>query len=367
MSEVLKTTEFDQEIRQYDDVSTWLAEVLDGKMRSEFSYTFDGEDLRARDGSALRPIFEGAITAAEELKWKQPELSFEARRRQLEMDEYEDMLAMASGEGPNTMVVVSDFPPELAGATKNIGGYNVTRRQTMLRIITRTEDGRINMVSQSLDRSDREGLEAIYDFMRAPVQHGEMLGQRIYADLDEPFRKNLDKTLTYVYDATLEDREGGVWHAGRSSDDRRNTLDFVRSQNILLNAYLLGPQDEDAQYDLFASMKEQFEGKLIGSSVAEPIKVNTHPPMMVAIYMEQAGRRAALAGEAPSGCGATIVKTAEQELAEAGIGNRSLDKKGSDGEMRCVSCPACKTFHDKVRKDKNGKPVCDNKKCKLAG
>lgn len=223
------------------------------------------------------------------------------------------------------------------------------------------------MVSQSLDLSDREASESIYDFMGASVRRGELLGQRIYADLDEHFRKDLDKTLTRVYDAVLEDREGGVWHAGRSSGDRRNTLDFVRNQDSLLNAYLLGPQDEDAQYDLFASMKEQFEGRQIGSSVAEPTKVNTQPPIMVAIYMEQAGRRAAAAGETPSGCGATIAKTTEQELAEAGIGNKSLDKNGSDGEMRCVNCPECKTFHDKVRKDKNGKPVCDNKKCKLAG
>lgn len=95
-----KTDQFDRYLRDYNDTTTWFAEVLDGSMRTPFEYNFDGQELYADDGAALRPIFEDALQHAEQIITNEPVLSFEKRRRQHELDEYEDMIAMAKGSQP---------------------------------------------------------------------------------------------------------------------------------------------------------------------------------------------------------------------------------------------------------------------------
>src|SRR6185312_9732947 len=120
------------ESRIRTDTATWLAEALNGNMRTSFEYSTDGLELYGEDGGAVGEIFDGAVTAAQEIVKRNPGLLFELRRRIIERGEYDDMLAMARGEF-NTMVVVSDFPPELMGAQEDVGGYNASRKQTMLR------------------------------------------------------------------------------------------------------------------------------------------------------------------------------------------------------------------------------------------
>src|SRR5690349_17502586 len=103
--------DYDRHIRFHDDETTWFAEILEGSMRTAPEYRFDGHELYARDGARVGDIFEGSIEAAKAMVARNPSMAFELRRRRIEHDEYRDMLAMARGELPNTMVVVSDFPP----------------------------------------------------------------------------------------------------------------------------------------------------------------------------------------------------------------------------------------------------------------
>ena len=369
MSEALKNLEQkipNQEIAQVDDTNTWLAEVLDGQMRSEFTYHFNGEDLIARDGRPLGPIFEDAIVDAEAKAMWNPDLAFELRRRQLEMEEYIDMLAMAEGGAPNTMVVVSDFPPELMTRDKDMCGYNVTRRQTMLRVITRNEDGSITAASQSLDGSHRSGLEAIYDFMGAPVQRGELLGQRIHIEIEPEFQNKLADSLMRVYDHELEIKFGQEFFAGRRSEDRRNTMDFALHQEDLIDAYLVGPQDNNAKFKLAAAISARFESRSETNLQLNTYQLASGSCLSPIVEMELQGRIAAREGRTFSGCGGSISMEdgPEAELKQLGYGDK--DKKSDDdGTMRCVNCPECKTYHHEVRKVR-GKPVCDNEKCKLS-
>ena len=179
------TTEvYDIEKRLQNDAETWFAEVLPGSMRTPFEYYDDGQELRAEDGSSLREVFEDAIVEARQLITDQPELLFELRRRQIEREELADMHDMARGVLPNTMVVLSDFPPELMNATQDVGGYNVGRKQTMLRVIT-FDGQKLKMFSQSLDQSDRTSLEAIYRQCGFQPEPGELLGQRMLFNGDE--------------------------------------------------------------------------------------------------------------------------------------------------------------------------------------
>jgi len=337
---------FDAEARRYHDLTTWLAEALDGQMRTPFTYRFDGRELYAQDNSPLRPIFDDAIADARNMAVRNPKMAFELRRRIIERDEYADMLAMGRGELPNTMIVISDFPPELLNATQDTGGYNVTRKQTMLRIITKTADGSMGMYSQTLDGSNRAGLEALYEAMGFAAQPGELLGQRMHVELSHEDQEFLADHLTGVYDRTLTQKYGGAWRAGRSRGRMENTYDFVLHQQDLVQAALArGVKSERDLYDLAAAMQRRFENVM----VAATNNVNTNfIPHAGNPYeeMRMAGLQAQSEGKTFSGCGASAsvngsetgdASGAAGELREAGYGNKSEESAALPKLIRCVN------------------------------
>lgn len=345
--------------RHYDDTTTWLAEVLEGSMRTSFEYTFDGHELFGRDGGALGIIFKDSVKDAELIAAKNPNLAFELRRRKIEKSEYADMVAMAKGELPNTMVVVSDFPPELMGVTQDIGGYNTRRKQTMLRVISRSEDGTITMRSQSLDRSNRKALEAIYGCFELVPRAGELLGQRIHMDLPSEDRTYLIDLLTGIYDNSLISQYGGGWYGGRTPAEMANTYDFVRSQGDLIDAFvaekLNNPsQAESLRYGLAAAMEARFTNRLVRSVVGLAQQVFPHRPVPLH-EMEQAGREARARGKTFSACGLTEDGqeglSTEGQLAEAGLGNKTTTETSYkfDKFMYCRECQPAPKKEDKKR------------------
>lgn len=324
--------QFDRYLRTYNDVTTWLAETLDGSMRTPFEYRFVEHELYADDGSALGQIFEDSIMDATELAVRNPALAFEQRRRRLELDEYHEMLGMARGELPNTMVVISDFPPELMGARTDVGGYNVTRKQTMLRVLT-WQNGRLKMFSQSLDGSNRAGLEAIYAQFGEQPEAGELLGQRIHATLTPEEQTYLTDRLTGVYDRSLSAQYGGEWYAGRQ-ENRHDTYTFVINQHQLVDRFVTaemrgGISDED-KYNMAALLTKRFEAfKRPEITVNEAELLVAGMPRSLEWELRAAGKEARAAGMVFSGCGASVA--AAEQLAEAGYGNKGeiKDKYGS--------------------------------------
>ncbi len=341
------------EVRHRYDTMTWLAEVLDGPMCTSFEYTFDGQDLYGADGGALRPIFKNSIEEAKRISANNPNLAFELRRRLIEDDEYDDMIKMARGEPPNTMVVVSDFPPELMGATQDIGGYNTRRKQTMMRVITSDGAGKITMVSRSLDRSDRQALEAIYGYFGTVPKPGELLGQRIHRDLPAEEQAFLPDWLTGVYDRSLEKQYGGQWHGGRTPAEMINTYDFVRTQNDLVDTFVAAKlrnsaEAEGLRYGLAAAMDTRFK-KRLGSAITSYVHAHRKPTYCIPPVheMEQAGILARTQGKTFSACGLTeggeeLEPSIQEQIAAAGYGNKTSGKeswKWKKGICRTSSCP----------------------------
>lgn len=334
---------FDREKRLYDDTTTWLSEVLDGQMRTEFDYQFDGRELYGRDGCPLKGIFKDALKDAQKLAITKPNLAFELRRRWVEQGEYQDMIRMAKGELPDTMVVVSDFPEELMDSPTDVGGYNTRRKQTMLRVITRRIDGTLAMCSQSLDGSNRAGLEAIYRHLGFEPEAGELLGQRMYLDLPSDQRTYLTDCLMGVYDKSLTEQEGGEWYAGRRPADYLNTYDFVCSQTDLLNAYCLQP-DDVLLYGLAAALEDRLRQHRQPNSPGSVLYARSVETINYALLeMQGAGAEAKIANKTYSGCGATLFgspNTTQDELKEAGYGNKTTDQIDYkfDQEMHCRKC-----------------------------
>jgi len=390
-----QTHELDRRQRIETDTTTWLAETLHGSMRTSFEFSFDGVELYGKDGRALGAIFDDAITEARMLAEQNPSLLFELRRRLIEKGEYEDMLRMARGELPNTMVVVSDFPPELMAASQDVGGYNTSRRQTMLRSLTRQPGGSMRITVQSLDGSNRQAQEAIYTSLGERVKTGELLGQRIYRELPTEWQDNVINNLTSTYDESLRQQYGGAWHAGIRQTPQRaiaDTYAFAVSQHDLIDWFteqkLANPQGaEELRYKLAAAMEARYErhvrrtqarsidfipGAVSFRQIVSVERVVSGRPNLIQ-ELQQAETRALRLGKTYSGCGATVSGMRrgmrrrwvenEDETDELGYGNKSLNgSKKEKGVMRCVNCPKCRTYHEELRA-KDGVFKCKNKDC----
>ena len=326
--------------RYYDDATTWLAEALDGNMRTTFQYHFHDGELFARDGRPLSPIFSNAVEDARRKALSNPLLDFEVRRRIIEEDEYADILLMATGKGPNTMVVVSDCPPEVMNSKASIGGYDAERKQTMLRVITRSEEGLIDITSQSLDGSNREALEAIYDELDERALSGELLGQRIKKELTPEEQNNLVDRLMAAHDNKLSELLGGSWYGGRQTSRYKNTYDFVCQQTDLTDLVVrsqIEAQDgrfkvTEMLYKVVATMESRWLGnKHFGFNGN---RNNLYHEMI------SAAQEAAARGKVYRGCGLEI--EASEELTELGYGNKREDSE----EGKCVTCPFCEETVD---------------------
>jgi hypothetical protein len=347
---------FSPELRYEADIVTWAAEALNGSMRTPTEYRFDNtnQELLAEDGSILDKIFQDSIVHAKEMVRTNPQLRFELRRREIELDEYNDMIGMMNGILPNTMVVVSDFPPELMSSTTSVGGYNVDRKQTFLRVITRKNDGRMQMFSQTLDGSNRKALEAIYTSQGLHAEDGELLGQRIHLGLDDNQQKTLIDELTSVYDENMRLQTGLAHYAGIAGNSRNimNTYDFVCLQKdvvaLAVNEMASG-EFESKRYDTIALLAERFSNYKRG--IERPIQIGNMSSGGFALQQYSLaterlyyGQLARSSGKTFSGCGITMdVRNPSNELAEAGYGNKTEDGSevySFDSFQYCVDCQA---------------------------
>lgn len=349
-------TGFDQDKRDYHDLTTQFAEMLDGSMRTPFEYQFDGQELIAEDGSIMRLEFEKGLESADQTADKRPNLAFEVRRRRSEIDEHYDMIKMARGQLPNTMVVVSDFPAELKDSPVPVGGYDPRRKLAMLRVLA--WDGQtIRMYSQSLDRSDRRALEAIYQDLGCDPCDDELLGQRIHLQLSEAEQAFLTDKLTAVYDHRLTDLYGGQWSAGRRDINRLNTYDFVREQHDIVQFALRQKKlGKLAVYQVAASLQERFERNV----AIEPQRIIARDTGLFAnlqVEMWQAAGRAQRIGKVFSACGMSIGASGPsgvtEQLTEAGYGNKSDESTSYSFSKRmyCVVCQAPPSKEDVAKKN----------------
>lgn len=346
-SETLAERRFNRQQRLYDDTTTWLAEALDGNMRTSFEFAFDGNELYGQDGGALEPVFADSLESAQNLPIN---LSFELRRRKHEMDEYQEMIQMMNGSDFNTMVVVSDFPDELINEAVDVGGYNCQRKQTMLRVITKNEDGGLTMQTQSLDRSDRQGLEAIYNHLGYQASPGELLGQRMHLILDNNSQEHILDNLVSVYDGSLYLRYGGEWKAGKQISQVINTYDFVLRQQDLIRYYSERANsfgdNQTVLYGVVATLKKRYESmkSLENSTVISSTEITGRLDYDLHHEVLLSTEQSILSGENFNGCGLTLSIDSDTttQLGEAGYGNKTETNNTYqfNKKMYCVVCQA---------------------------
>lgn len=336
--EAFVAREANEYLRLYDDATTELAEMLDGPMHTPFEFYYDGNTLRGRDGRSLDDITTKSLKEADTIAQANPLLSFEPRRRRHERQESIEANAMANGDLPNTMIVITDFPPELMNSSVSVGGYNAARKQAYVRVWANDSTGKLMMYSQSLDLSNREGLESIYDYFDETPEEGELLGQRIHREMSEEEQKVLVTRLTGIYDRKMAAMFGGIWHAGRRGEKATNTYDFVCSQQDLIEAYMdaeklpVGSKNK-LKYDIAAAMDRRFKNGL----------PNTYKTSSKSLIREinYAGSQARAINMIFIACG--IALSTENAIREAGMG-------GATGEDKYGPLSfTCKKGHSNIR------------------
>jgi hypothetical protein len=252
---------------------------------------------------------------------------------------------------------------------KDVGGYNVNRRQTFLRVIHRNNNGTMQMYSQSLDGSNRQALEAIYRSKGFIAEKGELLGQRMHFDIegtDEP--ADLVDSLMGSYDLSLKAQSGLDHRAGIIVGNSRidNTLDFVKDQTDIVSHAVNQMKNgsfEQNRYDTIALLQKRLDS--IGRNEKMelfPEYSGTVPGFVVhqaqlQYDLKLAGEEARIAGKRFSGCGITSESNPDPnaigDLKEAGYGNQTESSSESysfDSYQYCVSCQAPPSSKDEKKK-----------------
>lgn len=348
------------------DFQTQFSELVDGSMQTSFELISEGHDLYGEDGRSMSEITKKSLAEAREIAKRNPKLWFEVRRRSIEEEEKDALLLMAQGEGPNTLVVTSDFPAELLDATEDVGGYNVTRKQAMLRVLIRQLNGNIRMYSQSLDGSNRQALEAIYARFGIQPAAGELLSQRISVDLSLERQVNLVDELTGVYDRSLTAQYGGQWYAGRRPADYHNTYEFVCRQNDLIEECVrlkgLGWLTPKFMYSAAATMEKRFKAEKRGHMSLGSREAMIDQGILYR-EIEQAGHQALLRGMLFSACGVTLgaeglLNSTESQMDNAGYGNKPGEDQYGSRKFKCSK------GHDNIRP--HGKLIANCQSCGIS-
>ncbi len=367
--------EYSVETRTRNDLETLFAEVLNGEMCTRFEYHYDEarDKLIAEDDSDLGKIFKDSLDDIKHKATKNPNLSFEVRRREHELAEFEDMKAMMCGNLPNTMVAVSDFPAELMDYPSDYIGYNVVRKPTMLRVLHR-DGNRLVMFTQSLDGSNRQALEKIYQHLGFVPHDGEMLGQRMNFEIQDTSALMLVNKLTDVFDSQLESQTGKKHRAGREvrvGERLINTYDFVRAQQDIISLALQESSEdrfgEEREYETAALLVRRYEQYKFGASEKDSViyRPPVHSAADVAINFVMlnnerfmAGNSARSEGRTFSSCGMTMSSSlsAKEQLEASGYGVESEGSNDDSEESwsydRKAYCRACQAPPGKDEKKK---------------
>jgi hypothetical protein len=329
----------------YEDECTWLAETINGSMRTSFTFRLVDGELTASDGRQLRSVFEKGKEYAQTLAASDTRMQGGVERSEFEWQEFLIMDAMAHDTSlPNTVIVNS---PILAGLTADIHGYQASRGLGWQRTIMRNDaTGEITITSQSVDGDERQAYNATYTHFEQPtpqeVSNDGMLGERIFLNLTAQEQAELPDTIMGLYDGIMNSLYGGAHRAGRRQENG-DTWQFVIQQEDLIRHHLhviaplvvrqkQGDRSVDAainatRYNTAATLRRRYErGQEWTSQFGD-----------VAVEHTAAGAAAAALGEVFNGCGFM----AESSETEAAVQLRKLGYGPRPEKVR-GACPICK-------------------------
>lgn len=332
-SERNKTEADMQRARLYTNELTNVSERLAAPMSNSFTYELREDGHLWYQDQSIGELLDAGVETARLIAQSQPHFMVEYVRRQIERQEYDEQRALAlRSQGHDAMIVISPMP-DAVGDGVDLGAYDSTRKKTLVRVYQRTEGG-LKSLSLSLDRSDRQGLQAIAERFGGSIADNEsseeILAKRFYTSTHD-HSDHLGAVVRSTYDEVLSKKFGGNWYAGRQDDIVLDTMTFAAQQTDLVKAHMAAISRiidghltsrekllEDARYNFAAALTRRMRNP------------------QVEITLASAGAEARANGE-----------EYKNDCPEGISPKAMLDKMGLEGnKMKCVNCPFCHKLVD---------------------
>ena len=361
-----------------DEQLSYLAEGVDRAVKTTFVLRREGDELiyfSKGEWTSYNAMLTGSLEVASQESDKDQRRQFLTDRATTDLINGWKMQELKPGE---RMSWFSEFPREEANryGEKFIAsaGFLPHREMAFIYQARCREDGHVVLESQTIDRSDNDGLKAIQNEINTNPD----------ADI---------ATLTASYDSALFKKHGERFYAGRTEEENRaDVWEQITSQTDL-TGYLVNELEKIAGlnidrnqaeeltkksiYGVWALFKKRLDGK--ASSYADSLNYlsNEQVYAQVALDARQAFGEFASAGKMLIGCGGNImmlrnqsdVMSANPEDIFNAIFGSNTEKYSFNKKMFCVVCQAPPKEKDEPKKKCGPCGICKtcDKKLKKAG
>jgi hypothetical protein len=203
--------------------------------------------------------------------------AMEAVRRHAESLEIETATSLPIGA---TMAVFSPTPDDVLDGSVNIGGYNLDKKTTMVRVWSNTENG-LDCRYISLDGGNRAALRAAAAAIgrEMPAQYGseEILSTFYQFDSGEP---DIAERIIGAHDEYLKQQTGQDFSYGRAGLNHKKALDIAAEHPARLAEHMaeiqrlkwsysgeaLDKKMEEARFNYAAALDRTERGEAVSSN-----------------------------------------------------------------------------------------------------
>lgn len=210
------------------------------EITQEFFLSPDGlvNDL----GQQVRPLIANGLEYARTLAASNPDWQVEVERRQIELEEYDAIEALAQeGEGSGAIFSFWLIPDSVRHGKSSLPGYNRERLKMYRRLAVPTENG-VLIRHGSLDGSNYQATQAMFDWLGEELPLGlnseEIARRRVRTRVPVDSITDTDNMLRGIYDGSLSEQFGGQWYGGRPPLATTDLVDFIGRQKDLLAEHM---------------------------------------------------------------------------------------------------------------------------------
>jgi len=344
------------ESRRYDEITSGLAEALNGRIETEYAFDLVEGKFAADDGEPIEDMLIRALRKDIKTASRDNFYTFLPERSRAELDNFRSIQAAAAGSaGFNTQIEISVFNEELNTSESSSKKLQHAAQmpewgRTMVRL-SHWDGRKLNIVTMSSDNpANGEGFSSTSLFKEAASRSlgymfdadspNEMLAEPIRLRIEDGSWKHIARKLVNQADAILSERHGGNWIQGRPESESVDLQRYVESQSQIMDGLLAADQRLAKQYYDFENYQAAFNKELRkAAALLERRLMLGKTDEVIADYEAAAtgaGAWADAEGRSYNMCG--LVLGAENS-------NRTAQQTGSESLTRLigqhVECPFC--------------------------
>jgi len=340
------------EKRQYEEITSGLAEALPGIVSTDYPFELKEGKLVASDDEAIEELLANALrkdikTASDDEFYAR----FLPQRSRHELDEFREQQAMANEQADfNTIVTFSPYSQEYDTPQTRLKLKRAAQEPDWQRGMIRVShwNGRqLHVFTRSVDNSSvsilRETAKRQLGYEFEAEDSTAMLGERIHLNIAGESWHGLADSLVKHADDILADQRGGKWIQGRPAGEAIDTQKYVQSRQEIVQALLGKGQWLAERCEDFESYKQAFDKEIYNhiALLKFPGRVEAGAILIdIAAASSAAGAMARARGEVYNMCGHVIAADSTIAQVAEKTGFESLRRLAGQ-ELRCIN-PRCR-------------------------